>query len=254
MAASQRWQKSAMELTPQPLVDLAMPRPFQPFTAEHFIALAIGAVAMAAFLMAGTRGGSSRHRATRLLAILNLSVYPLSTLAWMTVDTENSIDNLLPFHLCDLTALAAGFALLTRRPWLGTITYFWGLAATAQALLTPAITVGFPALPFVMFFIHHFAVVIAALYLPLALGWRPKSPWWRSATEMVGLSVIYLFFAMGINRLLGSNFAFVSRPPDNPSLIGHLGPWPWYIVSLLGIAMAMYLLLALPFASRKRSN
>lgn len=230
-----------------------MPRPFHPFTHEHFIALAIGAVAMVAILMAGKRGGMSERWATALLAFFNFSVYPLSEAAWLTVDMPKTIDNILPLHMCDLAAIAAGFALLTRRPMLCAITYFWGLAATVQALLTPAITVGFPALPFVMFFIHHFAVVTAALYLPIVMGWRPKTPWWRSPLEIFGISVIYLFFVLVVNHLLGSNFAFVSHPPDNPSLIDHLGPWPWYIFSLLGIALVLFLLLALPFARRKNA-
>ena len=147
--------------------------------------------------------------------------------------------------------MTAGIALLTRRPLFCALTYFWGLAATIQALLTPAITVGFPALPFLMFFVHHFAVVIAALYLPLVLGWRAKTPFWKTPLEVFGWSQIYLVFAMAVNRLLGSNFAFASRPPDNPSLLDHLGAWPWYLLAMQGIALAFFLLLALPFMKKE---
>jgi hypothetical integral membrane protein (TIGR02206 family) len=228
-----------------------MPHPFHPFTREHFVALGVGALIAAVFILVGRRGGSGRTRATWLLALVNLSVYPLSLAAWWSLDAEKSIDNLLPFHLCDIAAITAGIALLTKRPIFCALTYFWGLAATVQALLTPAITVGFPELPFVTFFIHHFAVVTAALYLPIVTGWRPKQPLWKGPLEVYGWSVAYLVFAMIANKLLGSNFAFASRPPDNPSLIDHLGPWPWYLVAMQGIAVAFYFLLALPFARRK---
>ncbi len=231
-----------------------MPTPFHPFTKEHFIALGIGAVVAAAFLMAGKRGGQSERLATALLAFLNLSVYPLSQAAWLTLDMPKSIEAIVPLHMCDVAAITAGFALITRRPLLCALTYFWGLAATVQALLTPAITVGYPALPFMMFFVHHFAVVIAALYLPIVLGWRPKLPLWRSPLEIFGLSLLYLLFVLTVNHLLGSNFAFVSRPPDNPSLIDHLGPWPWYIFALLGIALVLYFLLVLPFTRSTRKS
>jgi hypothetical integral membrane protein (TIGR02206 family) len=164
---------------------------------------------------------------------------------------QKSLDNVLPFHLCDIAAITAGFALLTRKPLLCALTYFWGLAATIQALLTPAITVGFPHLPFVMFFIHHFAVVTAALYLPLVEGWRPKLPLWRVPLEVYACSVIYLIFAIAANHLLGSNFGFASRPPDNPSLIDHLGPWPLYLFSLQGIALGCYFILTLPFLLKR---
>ncbi len=227
-----------------------MPRAFHPFTNEHYAALVVGALVAAAFIFAGRHNAESRKRATVILAFINFSVYPLSLAAWLSLDSEKQWDNLLPFHLCDVAAIVAGLALLTKRPLLCALTYFWGLAATIQGLITPALTVGFPAPPYLMFFVHHFAVVIAALYLPIVDGWRPKTPFWRSPLEVMGWSVLYLLFAMTVNKLLGSNFAFASRPPDNPSLIDHLGPWPLYLVSMLGLAVVFYLLLALPFVRK----
>ena len=231
-----------------------MPQPFHPFSQEHFVALGIGMGVTAGFLLAGKRGGISQQLATALLAFINLCVYGLSQAAWMTVEQPMHFDNIVPFHMCDIAAITAGFALITRKPLLCMVTYFWGLAATFQALLTPAITIGYPALPFVTFFIHHFAVVIAALYLPIVLGWRPKLPLWKSPLEIFGISVIYLIFILIVNHFAGSNFAFVSHPPDNPSLIDHLGPWPWYIFSLLGIALLLYFLLVVPFAFLRRKD
>jgi hypothetical integral membrane protein (TIGR02206 family) len=228
-----------------------MPQPFHPFTQEHYMAVVIGAVATLGFLLAGWRGGRSRTLATALLAFLNLSAYPFGQAAWLALDGPKSIDNFLPLHLCDVAAITAGFALVTRRPLLCALTYFWGLAATVQALITPAISVGFPNAAFFMFFIQHFGVVAAALYLPLVEGWRPEGPLWRAPTVVFAWSMVYLGGVMIVNRLLGSNFAFATRPPDNPSLIDHLGPWPWYLVSLMGIALVLFFLLALPLSRRQ---
>lgn len=231
-----------------------MPTPFHPFTQQHWAALVTGTLIAAGFILVGRRGGNGRKLATALLAFVNLSVYPLSLLAWWSLDGKKSIDNFLPFHLCDIAAITAGIALITRRPLACALTYFWGLAATLQGLLTPALTVGFPSGPFLMFFLHHFAVVTAALYLPLVNGWRPKRPLWKGLLEIYGWSLVYLAFAMTANRLLGSNFAFASRPPDNPSLIDQLGPWPWYLLSMQGIALLFFSLLALPFHQGRRRN
>lgn len=227
-----------------------MPNVFHPFTSEHFYALGIGAVAAAAFIIIGKRGGKNGNIATALLAFLNLSAYPLSQAAWMNYD--KSVDNIVPLHLCDIAAITAGFALITKRPLLCALTYFWGFAATIQALLTPAITVGFPHLPFVMFFVHHFAVVTAALYIPLVEGWRPRRPLWKDPLVVNFWSITYLALVMLANHFLGSNFAFASRPPDNPSLIDHLGPWPWYLVWMELIALLFFFLLVLPFVRRSK--
>jgi hypothetical integral membrane protein (TIGR02206 family) len=225
---------------------------FHPFTAQHYVSVAIGFVVVAGFLVAGKRGGDSRRRATIVLALLNLSAFPLNLVAWTALDAPKSLENFLPLHLCDIATLTAGFALLTRRPLLCALTYFWGLAATMQALITPAITVGFPEMAFVMFFVQHFAIVAAAFYLPLVEGWRPRQPLWKAPLEIYGWSVLYLAFAMTVNKLLGTNFGFASRPPDNPSLIDHLGPWPWYLVWMLGLASMLYSLLALPFLRKNQ--
>lgn len=207
----------------------------------------VGSVAMAALIMAGTRGGNSRRIATALLAFLNLSAYPLGLAAWLSLDAPKSLENLLPLQLCDLTGIIAGFALVTRRPLLCALTYFWGLATTTQAIVTPAITVDFPSPPYVMFFVQHFAVVAAALFLPIVEGWRPRQPLWQSPLEAIGWAFGYLLMVLGINPLLHTNFGFVSRLPDNPSLLDHLGPWPWYVGWSMLIALGVFFLLALPF-------
>lgn len=231
-----------------------MTHPFHPFTQEHFLALGIGIAVTAAFLLAGSRGGQSERLARSLLAFICLSVFGFSQIAWLLVDVPMTIDNIVPLHMCDIAAITAGFALITRRPLLCAVTYFWGIAATAQALLTPALTVGFPSPLFFMFFVHHFAVVIAALYLPVVCGWRPQRPLWLDPLRVFGISIIYLLVVLVFNHFTGSNFAFVSHPPSNPSLIDHLGPWPWYIFSLLGIAILLYSLLVLPFARRSKAG
>jgi hypothetical integral membrane protein (TIGR02206 family) len=224
--------------------------PFEPFTSEHLAALLIGSLCVMVLLRAGKRGGNSRMLATALLAFFNLSSYPLGQAAWLSLDRPLALENILPLHLCDIAAMTAGFALLTKRPALCALTYFWGLAATMQALVTPALGIGFPSWPFLTFFIQHFAIVGAALYLPIIEGWRPKQPLWSDPLRVYGWSVAYLAFALSVNSLLGTNFGFASSPPQNPSLIDHLGPWPWYLFSMQGIAACLFLLLAVPLRRR----
>ncbi len=225
--------------------------PFQPFSREHWVTLLIGAVAVAALLFAGRSGERGKSLSAAVLAFANLSSYPFNLAAWLSLGKPLPLDNILPLHLCDITAIVAGFALVTGSRTLRTLTYFWGLAATFQALLTPALSEGFPAWPFFTFFIQHFAIVAAALYFPIVDGWRPKQPLWRSPLEVYGWSVAYLTLALAVNSALKTNFGFASRPPDNPSLIDHLGPWPVYLFSLQAIALIVFLLLALPYG-RKR--
>jgi hypothetical integral membrane protein (TIGR02206 family) len=223
---------------------------FHPFTAQHWIASALGCLAIFGFLVAGKAAGKKRQLASKLLAWINLTAVPLSVISWACTAAPKSLDNFIPLQLCDVATFTAGFALLTQRPLLCALTYFWGLAATLQALLTPAITVSFPDPVFVIFFVQHYAIVAAALYIPIINGWRPRRPLWQAPLEIYGWSLAYLVIAMTANRCLGTNFAFASHPPENPSLIDHLGPWPWYLLAMQAIAVGAFYLLTLPFIRR----
>lgn len=228
--------------------------PFLPFTPGHGYTVLAGTAIIATLLWIGRRSPRGRNFTAALLAFSNLISYPFNQLSWMSLDGTVALDNLLPFHLCDIAAVIAGFALLTRRPLLCALTYFWGLAATLQALITPAVELGFPSLPYFSFFLQHFAIVATALFLPIVDGWRPKTPLWKSPLEIYVWSVLYLFFALSINTWLGTNFGFASHPPHTPSLIDHLGPWPWYLFSIQAFALLLFFLLALPLMPRKNQK
>lgn len=224
---------------------------FTPFTTEHLAPLIIGVVLSALVIHLGLRNERWRLITTALLAFLNLSAYAYSQAAWLSLGKPVDLDNSLPFHLCDVAAILAGFALLTRKPILCTLTYCWGLAATAQALITPALSVGYPSWPHISFFVHHFAVVAAALYLPIVDGWRPKRPLWRTPLEALGFGIIYQLISLGLNAILNTNFGFTMHKPAAASLMDHLGPWPWYLMAIWPLAFAMFFLLCLPFKNRQ---
>lgn len=218
---------------------------FHPFSSEHFITLAIGFVIIGALIMFAKRSEKNQRIATSLLAFCNLVSFPFALIAWRNY--PHSLDNDLPLHLCDLAAIVAGFALFTRKPILLTLTYFWGIAATTQALITPALGIGPPELPFIHFFFQHFVIVAAALYIPIVLKWQPQQPYWKSPVIVLGISICYQATVLVVNSFLGTNFGFASHVPENPSLIDHLGPWPIYLFAMQGIALILFLILALPW-------
>lgn len=230
-----------------------MPPPFVPFSAQHGWTIVTGGVVIAIILAIGRMGGRQERGARALLAFICLSEFLYSQAAWIgsTVARENDLTTLIPFQLCDVAAFTAGFALLTGRRVLATLTYYWGLAATIQGLATPAVSIGFPHPAFFAFFFHHFAVVAAALYLPIVGGWRPERPLWRSPLFAWLSSLGYAAVAGLLNWLLGTNFGFLASKPKNPSLLDAMGPWPVYIGVEALIALVFFALLTLPFPGKK---
>ncbi|MGB6220574.1 TIGR02206 family membrane protein [Haloferula sp.] len=228
-----------------------MPEPdFAPFSFQHGMAALVGAVVLAAFLLLGRRGGRCEQITRATLAFINLAVFGLSQWAWSKVTREIGMDNAVPLHLCDIAAFLAGFALITGNRTLTLLTYFWGLAGTIQGILTPAIEIGFPHPAAFSFFIHHFAVITAAIYLPVVSGWRIESPLWRSPIKAFAWLNVYVVVAVVANLILDTNYGFLAKKPDNPSLLDQLGPHPGYIIWLELIALGLFFLLALPIHSR----
>ena len=179
-----------------------------------------------------------------ILAFANLSAYAINQAAYSTVENP-ALDNQLPFHLCDVTAFVAGFALLTRNRTACELAYCWGLAGTLQALISPNVPYTYPHPVFFSFFLQHGFIVITALFLPLALKWKPRE---GTMIRVILWGQVYLLFGFIINWSLNTNFGFLLAKPDVPSLLDHLGPWPWYIISLELVAALFYFLFLLPWA------
>lgn len=209
-------------------------------------------LAIAALIHFARRSPTAERRSRALLAFTNLAVYATSLWAWGQVSRPIGLENILPFHLCDLAAFIAGFALITRNPTCILLTYFWGLVGTVQGIATPALDIGFPHPAFWSFFIHHFAVIATALYFPLVLGWRAETPFWKSPLKAFAWLNLYVLIAITINRLLGTNFGFLAHKPLNPSVLDQLGPHPIYLLWLELISLVLFILIALPIRQRKQ--
>ncbi len=215
------------------------------FGSAHLAALGVTLVLTVLMILTARLYPKARFAgwAQAVLAILLITAYPANILARIWGDIALTRDMILPLHLCDVAALTGFFALVFANRLAAELTYFWGLAGTFQALLTPTTCFAFPSLAFFTFFQLHSAVVIAALYLPIGLGWRPA----RGAVLRAwrwGLG--YMVVAGLVNLLIGSNYGFLREKAEG-SLMDFLGPWPAYIGVMAILGLAFFAVLALPF-------
>lgn len=225
---------------------------FTTFSGTHAVTVIIGFAVLAILVAAARQSDRAKPLVTAILAFLNLTAYGYTQFAWSCCDHAAALDNIVPFHLCDISSFLAGYALLTRKQLACELIYYWGLAAATQALITPAINHNFPHPTYITFFVQHFAIVGAALYLPLCEGWRPLQPFWRSPLRAILWVNVYFLFASIMNWLLDTNFGYLAHPPPHPSLIDHLGPWPYYVLSFEIIACTMILILTIPFLKKNQ--
>ena len=158
-------------------------------------------------------------------------------------------DYALPLYLCDAAGFVAAVALATRRPLLVEITYFWGLAGTIQAMITPDLHYDFPSYFYFQYFAQHIGIVVAALLLVIGLQIQPRK---GSIQRMVAITVGFSAMAGVADIITGGNYMYLHRKPSSGSLLDYMGPWPLYIAAGVPLAVGLLVLLDLPFWRGRR--
>jgi len=166
-----------------------------------------------------------------------LQIWCLSTGVW-------SVYHSLPLHLCSMAVILCPVMLVTKKYSLYEVLYFWGIGGTAQAILTPNLWYGFPHFIFFQYFIAHSLIVFSCLWMTFVEGFRPT---FNSIRKAFLLTNFYAAFVLLINVLLGSNYLYILQKPDKPTILDFLHPWPWYIIELEIIALAVCFFCYLPF-------
>lgn len=246
-----------------PTISQSAAPPFVLFGAHHFAALAVIA-AVTTLLIVTLRGGGRANRPVVRravcwsLAILLLGNFVYAEIYW--IRTGNwSIHHSIPLHLCDLAHFVAAAALLAagsgtlarateraRSRWntVFELAYYWGLAGTVQALVTPDLGVGFPHPEFFRFFGGHGTIVAGVLVLVVGIGIRPGA--W-SAVRVWAITNLLALPVMLFNWLTESNYMFLRRPPGHSSIYDYFGRWPWSLITLDVVALCAMVLCYSPF-------
>jgi hypothetical integral membrane protein (TIGR02206 family) len=215
---------------------------------EHLVTLGVTAIAIALLVTAARlRPGRWTLAAGRTLALVIL-VNECGWWVWLAAHHLWSASYALPLQLCDVVAFVSAAALWSRRPLLVELTYFWGLAGTANGLISPDLQDHFPGYVFLQYFIAHGAIVAAALFLVIGLRISPRP---GSVRRVLVLTLALAALDAGANLVTGGNYMYLRQKPEVPNLLDFMGPWPWYVVSAAGLAVVIFFCLDLPFAWRR---
>jgi hypothetical integral membrane protein (TIGR02206 family) len=211
---------------------------------------------LTAFLAAGLCSAARRRPGRwQLIAnwILGLVLVATSVAWFVTTVTQSrfSVATSLPFALCDLAALVAAAALFTRQRLLVEVTYFWGLAGTVQALITPDLSEHYPSAVFFEYVVGHAAIVCAALFLVAGQRLAPRR---RAVPRIFAVTLAYSAFVGAIDAITGGNYMYLRKPPGEWTLLRVLGPWPWYIAAAAGVALVLFTMLDLPWWPSRRDR
>ena len=220
-------------------------------SAEHLSVLATtAACAVAAVVSARRWPGFWNETGCGVLALLLVA----TELSWWGFLLSRGLRTFdfaaaLPLQLCDMTIIVAALALWLRRPILIEITYFWALAGSTQAMLTPDLPQHFPSFLFFQYYVAHGGVVVAALVLVAGLHFAPR----RGAVLKVALvTIAYAAFVGLVDAATGANYMYLRSKPSNPTPLDLFGPWPLYLAPATWVGVALFWILDLPFRLRGR--
>ena len=218
---------------------------FVPWGPDHQAVLLLTAIAAMTVIL-GRRhfeGAADRWARPGMAAVLVGN----ELLAWGISAAHGHVR--FPLQLCDLALFATAWALLKPQRAVAEVAYFWGLAGSLQAVLTPDLRAPFPSYWWMTFFLGHCGVVLCAVYLAAAGDVRPTV---RSVWRVWWLANGYAVVAGITNWMFGTNYGYLARKPMHPSLLDHLGPWPTYILGMEVVALASFALYYAPFVIARR--
>jgi hypothetical integral membrane protein (TIGR02206 family) len=219
---------------------------------EHLLAVAAIAVITAALVAAARL----RPGAWKFARIVLASILVGAEVGWWaylaaTHATDADLASALPLQLCDAAIFIAAFALVLRKQVLVEVTYFWGLAGTIQAVITPDLPQHYPSFPYFQYYVAHGGIVAAALFLVVGLGQWPRRD---AVTRVAAITILFALLVGAIDAATGANYMYLRSKPTSASLLDFLGPWPFYIAWALLVGAALLLILDAPFRWLRRRS
>ena len=218
---------------------------FAPFGSDHLAVLAALAAGAAVLIVARRRLMGRDDRWVRRPVAVTLAANEL--VSYGVALRQGSVG--LPLQLCDLALALTVWALLSLRPRVSELAYFWGLGGSLQAILTPDLSQGFGTYWWTQFFLSHTGIVLSVVYLAVTGRVAPTQ---RSVWRAWGWANVYLAVAGTVNWALGTNYGYLARKPAHPSLLDAFGPWPFYVLAMEVVAVGFFYLYYAPFAGSKR--
>lgn len=221
----------------------------QIFGTTHVLFMAFLFVGGAAYISIALRCASDACR-QRMGVLLGLAILAEEVLDRMhRVSHGARFVDMLPFHVCGLVILLTAAMLIFRERRLFAVCYYWGIGGAVPSMLTPDCQETFPDAYFLVYFVGHGLIVAGAMYATLVYRWRPT-------LKGIGVALLLLnlhaAFAGTVNYFAGSNFMYLCAKPGAASPMDWMHGWPWYILEMEPVALAVCLFLYAPFFFKDR--
>ena len=195
-------------------------------------------------IRAGMAGGESLRRGLRWTMVGIFLFWEIEWQVWYVATGLWTVQGQLPLHLCSIMIWVATYGLAMQDERVYPLIYFFGIAGSFQAVITPDAVFDFPHVEFLNTMISHSLLVIVGFWIVLVGRYRPT--WRDMAMALVTLNV-YALVVYPIDVAIDANYLYVVAKPATASLYDLFPDWPWYLLITEVIAAAIFAAMCWPF-------
>ncbi len=173
-------------------------------------------------------------------------ILPATIVIWIIarlIRGEYDAKDDLPIHMCNFASFLFPLVFRFNHKMLFGVLYFWIMAGTLQAIITPGLEQAYPHFWYFRYWLIHCGLVILVLYAILVLDMLPG---WRDFWRAIIFMNVYLVFSHLCNLALGSNYFYTMHKPEQGSLLDFFGPWPYYLLVAEFVGALFFLVYLFP--------
>lgn len=173
--------------------------------------------------------------------IISLIVLDVGYRLWAGFYEKPNYISMYSVHISSASVILAVWCLIKFNQRVFDVLFYWGLIFVPQAIITPGIVkYGFPHVRFFHIFLIHYMVIVAIVYL-VKIEKRRLSQ--SHLLHVIVATHLYAGFVWLINHQYGTNYMFINRAGNFPSLLRYLGEYPYYLISLDIMMIVLFVVL-----------
>ena len=230
---------------------------FQYFSLAHFMPLIIMLVAI--YLIYRYRNQIRNWKYEENARIIFAAIVLLSDMSyfWHKIYIGANVANHLPVTVCGWAAILSAFMLLTKKKGIFDVVYFFVLAGSINALITPAVIIdnGPTHFRYYQFWVEHTSIFIAVFYMIFVFGYKINlKSMLRSGIVLVVLTLLAIYVNSNIE---GANYLFLSTTEAGDSVLNFLpSNLGLRLLVMGGVIGTLYFLAYLPwmFINKGKEN
>jgi hypothetical integral membrane protein (TIGR02206 family) len=195
---------------------------FRYFSLAHVVPILIMLGLIYLLYRYGSKLREWKHEET--LRIVFAIVLLLSDMSyfWHKMYIGADIANHLPVTVCGWAAVMGSFMLMTKKQWFFDVVYFFVLAGSINALITPAVIVdnGPTHFRYYQFWVEHTGIFISVFYMLFVFQYKINL---RSLYRSAGMLLVLTALALYVNaNIEGANYLFLATTEAGESVLDFL--------------------------------